>query len=67
MKSLKIATKIMGMMGILLLLMAICSGFGILKIGHIGEALKGIAEEDIPLTEVVTDVNGVVATIATAV
>jgi methyl-accepting chemotaxis protein len=57
MKSLKIGTKIMGMVGILLLLMAVCSGFGIIKIGQIGEQLKTIAEEDIPLTEAINEIN----------
>jgi methyl-accepting chemotaxis protein len=56
MNNLKISTKIMGVVGILLLLMAICSGFGILKIGHVGDELTAIAEEDIPLTEAVTGI-----------
>jgi hypothetical protein len=34
--------------GILLLLMAISSGYGILKIGQVGEELDTIANEDIP-------------------
>ncbi len=57
MKNLNIGTKIMGMVGILLLLMALCSGFGIIKIGHIGDELKAIAEEDIPLTEAIIEIN----------
>jgi methyl-accepting chemotaxis protein len=57
MKNLKIGIKIMGMVGVLLLLMAISSGFGIFKIGHIGEELKGIAEEDIPLTEAISEIT----------
>ena len=54
MKNLKIGTKIMGVVGVLLLLMAVSSGFGIIKIGHVGEELKTIAEEDIPLTKALT-------------
>jgi methyl-accepting chemotaxis protein len=57
MKNFKIGTKIMGAVGILLLLMAISSGFGILKIGHVGDELETIAEEDIPLTEAVTEIT----------
>ncbi len=57
MKNLKISTKIMGSVGILLLLMAISSGFGILKMGNVGDELETIAEEDIPLTEAVTEIT----------
>lgn len=57
MKKLKIGTKIMGTVAILLLLMAISSGFGILKIGNVGNELETIAEEDIPLTEAVTEIT----------
>jgi len=57
MKAFKIGVKIMGLVGILLLLQAISSGFGIIKIGYIGEELKGIAEQDIPMTEVVTEIT----------
>lgn len=57
MKNLKISTKIMGVVGLLLLLMAISSGFGILKLGHVGDELVTIAEEDIPLTEAVTEIT----------
>jgi hypothetical protein len=49
--------KIMGMAGLILLLMVIYSGFGIIKIGHIGQELQGIAEDDIPLTEAITDIS----------
>ena len=47
----------MGMAGLILLLMVIYSGFGIIKIGHIGQELQGIAEDDIPLTEATTDIS----------
>ena len=57
MKSFKIGTRIMGAVGILLLLMAISSGFSILKIGHVGDELTTIAEEDIPLTEAITEIT----------
>jgi methyl-accepting chemotaxis protein len=57
MNNLKIGVKTIGMVGILILLMAASSGFGIFKIGVIGEELKGIAEEDIPLTEAVSEIT----------
>jgi methyl-accepting chemotaxis protein len=53
----KIGTKIMGLVGVLLLLMAICAGYGILKISHVGQELHTIAEEDIPLTEAITEIT----------
>jgi methyl-accepting chemotaxis protein len=56
-KDIKIATKILGLVGILLALMAISSGFGILKLSHVGHELETIAEEDIPLTEALTGVT----------
>ncbi|BBO83005.1 hypothetical protein DSCO28_35710 [Desulfosarcina ovata subsp. sediminis] len=57
MKSLNIGKKVMGMVGILLLLMVVCSGFGIIKIGNIGDEIKSIAEEDIPLTQAIIEIN----------
>jgi methyl-accepting chemotaxis protein len=57
MKNLKISTKILGTVGVLLLLMAVSSGFGIIKIGHVGEELENIAEKDIPLTEAITGIT----------
>jgi methyl-accepting chemotaxis protein len=57
MKNVKIATKIMGAVGVLLALMIISSGFGILKMGQVGKELETIAEEDIPLTEAITKIT----------
>ena len=57
MKSIKIKTKILGVVGVVLLLIAMNSGFGILKISHVGEKLQTIAEEDIPLTEAITEIT----------
>lgn len=57
MKSIKISTKISGMVVLLLLLMVVCMGFGILKLGHVGTELKTIADEDIALTKAVTQIT----------
>ncbi len=57
MKNLKLRTKIIGTLGVLLILMAISAGFGIIKIGSIGDQIAQIAEEDIPLTEVITKIT----------
>jgi methyl-accepting chemotaxis protein len=56
MKNLKLATKIMGTIGVILLLMIISSGFGIIKIGSIGNEIKGIANDDLPLSGTITDI-----------
>jgi methyl-accepting chemotaxis protein len=57
MNNFKIGTKIMGAVGVMLLLMIFSSGFGIIKMGHVGKELEAIAEEDIPLTEAVTGIT----------
>jgi methyl-accepting chemotaxis protein len=57
MNNLKISTKIMGAVGVLLVLMAVSSGFGILKMKSVGHELEAIAEEDIPLTEAITGIT----------
>jgi len=57
MKNLKLGTKIIGVISIILALMVISAAFGIIKVGKIGKELRGIAEKDIPLTKVAADVT----------
>ena len=38
---------VIGMVSIILVLMVISTGFGIIKLGSIGDQIKGIAEEDL--------------------
>jgi methyl-accepting chemotaxis protein len=57
MKNLKIGTKIVSVVGVILLLMVASSGFGILKMGKIGTELETIAKEDIPLTEAIVGIT----------
>ena len=57
MKDVSIKIKIMGLVGFLLLLMTVCTVFGIIKIGHVGDELKAIADEDIALTEAITEIT----------
>ncbi len=54
--NMKIGTRIIGTVSVLLLLLAISTGFGIIKMGSIGDEIRGIAEEDIPLTGEVTGI-----------
>lgn len=54
MKNLRIANKMLILVGILLMLMMCIAGYGYLKLSQIGEELKGITSEDIPLTDIAT-------------
>jgi methyl-accepting chemotaxis protein len=56
MKNLKLGIKIMGTIGLILLMMIISSGFGIIKIGSIGTEIKGIAQKDLPLTNAISEI-----------
>jgi methyl-accepting chemotaxis protein len=57
MKNFKIRTKILGAVVLLLLLMTVSAGFGILKMNHVGNELDSIANQDIPLTEAITEIT----------
>ena len=56
MGKMKLGTKIVGMVAVLLILMVVSSSFGIIKIADVGNKIKGIAEEDIPLANVMTGI-----------
>jgi methyl-accepting chemotaxis protein len=56
-RNMKLGTKIIGLASILILLMAVVSVFSIVKMNNIGDEIKGIAEEDIPLTEAITKIE----------
>ena len=55
-KNMKIGTKILGMLGIILGLMVLVAGFGIIKIGNVGDEIKGVAEEDVPLASSISEI-----------
>lgn len=55
MKNIKIGTKIATMVGIILLFMIVASGYGIYRLDDIGGELGEIAEQNIPLADLVTD------------
>ena len=57
MKDLKISSKIMGLVGVLLLMMVVSSGYGLQKIGHVGEELHTIAAQNIPMTETIVGIT----------
>jgi len=54
-KNIKIGTKIATMVGTILLFMIAAAGYGIYKLDHIGGELGEIAEQNIPLADLVTD------------
>ncbi len=54
MNNMKIGTRILGMVSIIIILMVTVAGFGIVKVTNIGNEIKEIAEQDIPLIEVVS-------------
>lgn len=54
-KNVKIGTKIATMVGSILFFMISASGYGILKLNHIGEELREIAEGNIPLADLITE------------
>ncbi|WP_375748819.1 methyl-accepting chemotaxis protein [Vibrio sp. HN007] len=54
---LSIKAKILTLVGILLVMMTGIAGFGYLKLKQIGDELHGIITEDIPLTELTTNIT----------
>jgi methyl-accepting chemotaxis protein len=57
MKNVGLGIKVIGMVSALLILTVICSGFGIIKIRAVGDELRGIAENVIPLSAVITEIT----------
>ena len=51
MKDMTLGTKIISIVSLLIILMVISTSYGIVKMHSIGEEINGIAEHDIPLTE----------------
>jgi methyl-accepting chemotaxis protein len=56
-KKMKIGTKILGTIIIIIALLAVASIFGIIMMVGIGNEMQQIADEDIPLTEYITTVD----------
>lgn len=56
-RQMKLGTKIIGMVSILIALLAIVATLGVVKMSQIGEEIKAIAEQDIPLTEIITKIE----------
>ena len=55
-KSLKIGTKILGMLGVILAMMVLVAGFGIVKLSSVGDEIKVVAEENIPLAASISEI-----------
>ncbi|MCP4395953.1 MAG: HAMP domain-containing protein [bacterium] len=59
MKNMKIGNRIIGMVAILLVLTAFVAGFGILRMSEIGEKIQEIAEENLPMIEIIAEIETV--------
>ncbi|MDM8549200.1 methyl-accepting chemotaxis protein [Desulfobacterales bacterium HSG2] len=57
MNNIKIGIRIFGMVSVLVILTGIVAGFSIVKMGGIGDEIKTIADEQMPLTEAVTEIT----------
>ncbi len=55
--NLKVGTKILGLVAIIIVLMVVVAGYGIFKMGAIGAEITEIAEGDLPLIEIVTELE----------
>jgi methyl-accepting chemotaxis protein len=53
----KLGTKIVGLAVVLLVMMGIVAGIGIVKMNGIGHEIESIAENDIPLVEILTNIE----------
>jgi methyl-accepting chemotaxis protein len=56
-KNMKLAVQLGALAALLLVLMIGVAGFGLIKINNIGNEIEGVAERDMPLTEVVTEIE----------
>ncbi|MDM8521768.1 methyl-accepting chemotaxis protein [Desulfococcaceae bacterium HSG8] len=56
MDNMKIGTRIIGMVSVIIALMTMIAGFGIVKLNSIGEEIKEVAEEHIPIGDMLTDI-----------
>ena len=56
-KDMKIGNRILGLVAGLLLLMAASSGYGLWKLALVGEEIKEISEQDIPLIVLLTEID----------
>ena len=56
-QNLKLAHKIVGMLVVTLVIMSMSSVFGIVFLTKIGAEIQEIAEEDLPLIEVITEIE----------
>ncbi|MDT3318924.1 hypothetical protein Q4Q52_03955 [Shewanella sp. SP1S2-4] len=56
-KDLRIKHKMIALVGVMLVLILILSGFSLLKMQRVSEEIQGIAKENIPLVRLSTDVT----------
>ena len=56
-KDLRIKHKMIALVGVMLVLILILSGFSLLKMQRVSEEIQAIAEENLPLVKLSTDVT----------
>jgi methyl-accepting chemotaxis protein len=59
MKNMKIGTKILGLVTILIILMGALAAYGIWQLKSAGNEVQGLAEQEIPITAVVNEISGI--------
>ncbi|MBT1075913.1 methyl-accepting chemotaxis protein [Geobacter grbiciae] len=59
MKNMKIGTKVLGLVALMLAFMMIIAAFGVVKLKGIGGEIAGIDKQDIPLTEAINEVGSI--------
>lgn len=59
MKNMKIGTKILGLVTILITFMVALSGYGILQLKSAGNEVKSLDEQEIPLTAMINEIGGI--------
>src|SRR5665647_1168096 len=57
MKNMKIGTKILGLVAILIVMMATLAGFGILKLVNAGDEVKALDQQEIAITATVNELS----------
>jgi methyl-accepting chemotaxis protein len=59
MKNMKIGTKILGLVTILIVMMGALAGYGILQLKSVGDEIKSLDEQEIPLTAMTNEIAGI--------
>ncbi len=56
-ENMKLRTQILGLVAVLIVLMIGLAGYGIVQMGVIGGEIKGVAEQDMPMTKIISEIT----------